>query len=70
MDDQMEPLEVEQIRKAALSFKVKTASGIDNLGPRNMALLSDDCLQAFSSVMEVAERIAEVPKQMKNTVLP
>ena len=59
--DELGPLEVEQIKKAALTFKRKTASGIDDAGPRNMALVSDDCLEAFSAIMEVAERIVEMP---------
>eukprot|EP00959_Pyramimonas_sp_CCMP1952_P171508 3583703-Pyramimonas_sp.AAC.1 len=38
----------DDIRMVATTFKMNTASGIDNLGPKNVALLSDDALSAFA----------------------
>ena len=59
--DPLPRLTPRNIRVASRSFKIQTAETYDGFHVRHFDLLSDECLDALSSILEVSECLLQMP---------
>eukprot|EP00959_Pyramimonas_sp_CCMP1952_P138609 2901146-Pyramimonas_sp.AAC.1 len=53
------------IRACCKKFKARTALGSDNVHPRDLLHVSDECLLALAGLWKAILRLGHVPSQMK-----
>ncbi len=60
----------EVIRQASLSHKITTAETFEGMHPRHFSLLSDGGLEVVAALMEAAELLGCVPRQLQLATMP
>ena len=65
----MDRLTAGQLREASLSFSAKTAATYDGFHPRHYSFLSDEGLEVMAALLEAAEELGEMPKDLETVMI-
>ncbi len=61
---------VDQLRRASASFPANTAMAYDGFHPKHFGLMTDKCLQVLAAMMEAAELVGSLPRQLHLVTVP
>ena len=63
------PMEGHHLRRTALTFPAHTGVGVENISPRALARLSDECLDALAALLFSFEEHGEWGEEIKNVLI-
>ena len=69
VDQELPAITAESLRKASRSFKERTGTGIDKLGPRHYSWLSDQLLDTIAKLLTEIERRGTWPQQLSEAMV-